>query len=110
MGQRFFRTFSSLNGMPEVSAAEAKQLIDAGATVVDVRTDSEYEAGHIPGAQHIPVAEIQRNAAQFEKDQAVVIYCRIGNRSGPVADAFVASGYDAHAIDGGVVSWAEAGL
>src|SRR3954453_5935162 len=110
MGQRFFRTFSSLNGMPEVSAEEAKQLIDSGAKLIDVRTDVEYEAGHIPGAEHIPVAEIQQHAAQFEKDQAVVIYCRSGNRSGPVAEAFAASGYDAHAIDGGVLGWSDAGL
>jgi rhodanese-related sulfurtransferase len=96
--------------MPEVSATEAKQLIDSGAHVIDVRTDVEFEAGHIPGARHIPVADVQQRAGEISKDEPLVVYCRSGNRSGPISDAFAASGYDAHAIEGGVLSWAEAGL
>ena len=96
--------------MPEVSASEAKQIVDSGATVVDVRTEVEFEAGHIPGALHVPVADVQQRAAEFPKDRAVLLYCRSGNRSGPVADAFAASGYDAHSIEGGLIGWDEAGL
>lgn len=111
MGQRFLPTFSSLNVlMPEVSAAEAKQIVESGAAVVDVRTDVEFSAGHIPGAVHIPVADVQQRASELSKEQPVLIYCRSGNRSGPVADAFAASGYDAHSIEGGLVAWQEAGL
>lgn len=96
--------------MPEVSAAEAKQIIESGAQLVDVRTDVEFEGGHIPGSRHIPVADIQRHAGDFDQSKPVVLYCRIGNRSGPVADAFAASGFDAHSIEGGLVAWHEAGL
>lgn len=96
--------------MPEVSAAEAKQIIESGAQVVDVRTDVEFEAGHIPGARHIPVAEVQQRAGDFVKDQSVIVYCRSGNRSGPIGDAFAASGFDAHSIAGGLIGWSEAGL
>jgi rhodanese-related sulfurtransferase len=96
--------------MPEVSASEAKGLIEAGAQVVDVRTDVEFGAGHIPGAQHIPLSDLQRESATLDKDVPVVIYCRSGNRSGPAAEAFAASGWDAHSIEGGLLSWAEAGL
>ena len=96
--------------MPEVSAAEAKQIIESGAQLVDVRTEVEFEAGHIPGARHIPVADIQSRAGEFSKDQPVVLYCRAGNRSAPVGDAFAASGFDAHSIDGGILAWSEAGL
>src|SRR6476469_6435619 len=110
MGQRFLRTFSSLNSMPEVSPPDAKKIIEAGSQVVDVRTDVEFEAGHIPGARHIPVAELQRESAGLAKEQAIVIYCRSGNRSGPAAEAFDASGWDAHSIDGGLLAWHEAGL
>ena len=95
--------------MPEVSAAEAKQIVESGAAVVDVRTDGEFQAGHIPGARHIPVAEVQQHAAEFDGSKPVVVYCRSGNRSGPVADAFAASGFDAHSIEGGLVAWHEAG-
>src|SRR5947209_6184507 len=104
MGQRFFRTFSSLNGMPEVSAAEAKAIIDSGAQLIDVRTDVEFTAGHIPGARHVPLADVQREAAGLDQAKPVVLYCRSGNRSGPAADAFVASGWDAHSIEGGLLS------
>src|SRR6476469_10782732 len=110
MGQRFLRTFSSLNSMPEVSPPDAKKIIEAGSQVVDVRTDVEYEAGHIPGASHIPVADLQQRSGEFDKDKAVLLYCRSGNRSGPIADAFAASGFDEHSIEGGLLAWSEAGL
>ena len=96
--------------MPEVSAEEAKQKIESGAQLIDVRTDTEFSAGHIPGARHVPVAEVQQRASELDQSQPVVIYCRIGNRSGPVADAFAASGWDAHSIEGGLIAWHEAGL
>jgi rhodanese-related sulfurtransferase len=96
--------------MPEVTAAEAKPIIDAGSQLVDVRTDVEYEAGHIPGSRHIPMADLQREAAGLARDQPVIIYCRSGNRSGPAAEAFAASGWDAHSIEGGLIAWSEAGF
>lgn len=96
--------------MPEVTAEEAKTKIDGGSQLVDLRTEVEFEAGHIPGARHIPVADVQRESASLSKDEPVVLYCRTGNRSGPVADAFAASGWDAHSIQGGVVAWDQAGL
>jgi rhodanese-related sulfurtransferase len=96
--------------MPEVSAQDAKKIIDSGSQVVDVRTDVEFEAGHVPGARHIPVADLQRESAGLAKDQPVIIYCRSGNRSGPAAEAFAASGWDAHSIEGGLIAWHEAGL
>jgi rhodanese-related sulfurtransferase len=110
MGQEFPLVFSRLNAMPEVTASEAKQIIDRGSQLLDVRTDVEYAAGHIPGARHIPLSDVQRESTGLDKDQPVVIYCRSGNRSGPAADAFAASGWDAHSIEGGLLGWAEAGL
>src|SRR3954453_10183678 len=114
MGHWIFHTFTRLNGvlsspMPEVTAPDAKQLIESGADVIDVRTEAEYQAGHIPGARHIPVAEVQQHAGDFDKARGVLVYCRSGNRSGPVAEAFAASGYDAHSIEGGLIAWHEAG-
>ncbi|HYZ27858.1 MAG TPA: rhodanese-like domain-containing protein, partial [Thermoleophilaceae bacterium] len=90
--------------MPEVGPAEAKQIVDSGAQVIDVRTDVEYEAGHIPGARQIPLADVQRESATLDKEQPVILYCRSGNRSGPAAEAFAASGWDAHSIEGGLLA------
>jgi rhodanese-related sulfurtransferase len=96
--------------MPEVPPSAAKDLIDGGAQLIDVRTDVEYEAGHIAGSRHIPLADVQREATTLDKQKPVVLYCRAGNRSGPAADAFAASGWDAHSIEGGLQAWADAGL
>jgi rhodanese-related sulfurtransferase len=110
MGQLFALPFNSLNGMTAVSAGEAKQIIDSGAQVIDVRTKVEYEAGHIPSSRHIPIADIQGESATLDREAPVILYCRSGNRSGPAAEAFAASGWDAHSIDGGLLAWDEAGL
>jgi rhodanese-related sulfurtransferase len=96
--------------MPEVSPAEAKNLIDGGAQVVDVRTEPEYEAGHVPGSRHVPLETVESDAAGLDRAQPVVIYCRSGDRSGMAADAFTASGWDAHSIAGGLLAWQEEGL
>jgi rhodanese-related sulfurtransferase len=96
--------------MPEVSALDAKKIVDDGGQVVDARTDVEFAAGHIPDARHIPIADLQREAAGLAKEKPVIIYCRSGNRSGPAAEAFAASGWDAHSIEGGLIAWHEAGL
>jgi rhodanese-related sulfurtransferase len=96
--------------MPEVSASEAKEIINGGSQLIDVRTEVEYDTGRIPGARHVQLSDIQREVAELDKAQPVVIYCRAGNRSGPTAEAFAASGWDAHSIEGGVVAWAEAGF
>src|SRR5436190_16877412 len=110
MGQWIRFSFSSLNAMPELTASEAKQIIDGGSQLIDVRTEAEYATGRIPGARHIQLTEIQREVSALDKGQPVVIYCRAGNRSGPTAEAFAASGWDAHSIEGGLVAWADAGF
>jgi rhodanese-related sulfurtransferase len=96
--------------MPEVSPRQAQQLIESGAQLVDVRTDDEYAAGHIPGALHIPLADVRSEAAGLDREKPLVVYCRSGERSGMAADAFAASGWDAHSIEGGLVQWADEGL
>jgi rhodanese-related sulfurtransferase len=99
-----------LRAVPEVTPPAANELIDAGAQLVDVRTELEFAAGHIPGARHVPLADVQSEAAGLERDKPLIIYCRSGERSGMAADAFAASGWDAHSIEGGLLQWSEDGL
>lgn len=110
MGQGIGLSFSSLNGMPEVTASEAKQIIDGGSQLIDIRTEVEYATGRIPGARHMLLPDIQREVSALDKGEPIVIYCRTGNRSGPAAEAFAASGWDAQSIEGGLVAWSEAGF
>src|SRR5690349_10014215 len=94
----------------EVSRDEAQKLIDEGAQLVDVRADHEWEAGHIPGATHLPLAQLSERVGEIDRDRPVVLYCRGGNRSTMAADALADAGYDAVKMSEGIVGWSEAGL
>ncbi|HYJ21699.1 MAG TPA: rhodanese-like domain-containing protein [Solirubrobacterales bacterium] len=94
----------------EVSRDEAQKLIDEGAQLIDVRVDHEWEAGHLPGATHLPLAELNERTGEIDKDRPVVLYCRGGNRSTMAAAALADAGYDAAKLSEGIVGWDEAGL
>ena len=81
----------------QISQEEAKEMMDAGdAVVLDVREQSEYDEGHIPGAVLLPVGSIDEDTAAAvipEKSAAVLVYCRSGNRSKTAAAALAELGY-----------------
>ena len=89
---------------------EASERAAAGAQLVDVRSDHEWEAGHIAGATHIVFDELSTRAEEIDRDRPVIVYCRGGNRSSAGAAALRGAGYDAVHVDGGVSAWAEEGL
>ncbi len=93
-----------------VSREEARRLVDGGAQLLDVRTDREWEAGHIEGAAHIDLPELPGRVEEVDKDRTVVVYCRTGNRSEMAAAALAVGGYDVVKMDGGLVGWSEADL
>jgi rhodanese-related sulfurtransferase len=98
-------------GTPKtVDRAEAQKLVADGAQLVDVRADHEWEAGHLPGATHIPLAELAQRAGEIEKDRPVVVYCRGGSRSDMAATALTEAGYDAVKLAEGATGWEEEGL
>ena len=94
----------------EVSREEAQKLVEGGAQLVDVRADHEWDAGRIAGATHLPLAELAERAGEIDKERAVVVYCRGGNRSSMAAAALAEAGYDAVKLTAGVTGWSEAGL
>ncbi len=85
-------------------------LLDAGAFLLDVREDEEWVAGHAPQATHVPMGVIQDRLAELPVDRTLVCMCRVGGRSGAVAKALGAGGYDVRNVDGGMLAWASAGL
>jgi rhodanese-related sulfurtransferase len=87
------------------------ELLDGGeVALIDVREPHEWEAGRLTGARHIPIERVSSEAASIDRDRTVVFYCRGGNRSEMVADAFRQDGYDACNMAGGISAWAERGL
>ena len=92
-----------------VSSTKAAELIDGGATLIDVRREYEFAAGHLEGATHIEMNELTARSDEIPKDQPVLFYCRGGNRSSMAADAFQQAGYDAHNLAGGIAAWATEG-
>ena len=95
----------------ELPPERVAELLDGdGAQLVDVRRDDEYEAGHVAGARHLPFDRLTAAAGELDRSRAVVFYCRSGDRSAAAAEAFAASGFDAHSMAGGLQAWADAGL
>jgi rhodanese-related sulfurtransferase len=97
-------------GVREVSRTQARELVEAGAQLVDVRSDHEWEAGRIPGAVHLPLDELATRTGEIDKEKPVVFYCRGGNRSSMAAAALGEAGYDAAKLSEGIVGWEEEGL
>jgi rhodanese-related sulfurtransferase len=94
----------------EVSREEAKELVENGAQLIDVRADHEWEVGRIAGATHLPLAELAERTGEIDKDRPVVLYCRGGNRSTMATDALTDAGFDAMKLSEGIVGWSDADL
>ena len=92
-----------------ITAEEAKQIMDSeeGYIILDVRTQEEYDQGHIPGAILIPDTEIKAKAEEVltDKDQLLLVYCRSGRRSKLAAEALVELGYTNIKEFGGIIDW-----
>ena len=92
-----------------ISPEEAKVLMDTQEdyVILDVRTQEEFDAGHIPGAILIPNTEIADRAEQElpNKDQLLLVYCRSGNRSKQASQILVELGYTHIREFGGINDW-----
>ena len=93
----------------QISGAEAKALMDSesGYIIIDARTWSEYDEGHIPGAILIPEYEIADRAEKAlpDKKQLILVYCRSGRRSKIAAEELVKLGYTNVKEFGGIIDW-----
>lgn len=93
-----------------VGPEEAQALMAQGALLLDVREPFEWEAGHAPEAQHIPMASVPERLDEVPPGQQVVVVCRSGGRSARVTAVLVDAGRDAVNLEGGMQAWAAAGL
>ena len=61
--------------------------------VIDVRTEAEWNTGHLEGALHIEWQEILKISSDIKKDEEIFLYCRSGNRSGKATKILLEAGY-----------------
>ncbi|MEO5321956.1 metalloregulator ArsR/SmtB family transcription factor [Mesorhizobium sp. CC13] len=88
------------------------RLHEGSVTVLDVRPEDEFVAGHLPGALNIPVTDLQRRLGELPSDREVIAYCR-----GPycvmsfeAVAALRARGYLVRRLEDGYPEWKAAGL
>ena len=94
----------------EVSVDEVRAMPEA--TIVDVREDSEWQEGHVPGALHLSRGTLESRVEKAlpDKDAPIVCYCGGGGRSALSADALQRMGYtNVRSLAGGFRGWAAAG-
>lgn len=87
-----------------VDSSAAHALVSGGATLLDVRTDGEWEAGHLPAALHVPVQLLDGHMSEVPRDHPVVVYCASGVRSARATEMLTAAGYDARDL-GAMSNW-----
>ena len=92
-----------------ISAAEAKEMIDGDAPVIilDVRTQQEYDEGHIKDSILLPYDQIPEKAGTVlpDKNATILVYCRSGNRSATASNALIELGYTDVLDFGGIIDW-----
>ena len=92
-----------------ISAKEFKKLIDAGnGILLDVRTTNEVEQGTIEGAINIDYysLDFKKNVSKLNKNKAIYVYCRSGNRSGKTMQIMTDLGFvEVYNLIGGYGAW-----
>ncbi|AFM15834.1 Zn-dependent hydrolase, glyoxylase [Mycolicibacterium chubuense NBB4] len=95
---------------PRVTVAELDRLMADGAVaVLDIRNPGELESGSIPGAIHVPLAQLRAQIGRVPTDRPVVVHCAGGWRSSVAASLLRAEGFDdVSDLAGGYNAWADA--
>lgn len=100
---------ASAQGYQAITPDQALERLEGGAGgyFVDVRSEEEYDQGHIPGAWLIPLDEIQAGAGGLpqDKDLAMYVYCRSGVRSQQASQKLIQLGYTQVYDMGGILDW-----
>ena len=94
-----------------LTPAEAKRMMESGGVqVIDVREGWEYQNGHIPGAQHIPVNSVFARREELSRDRDIIFVCAVGRRSALACEMAASGGLTRlYNIEGGTEAWIKAG-
>jgi len=97
------------NSIPTVQVEGVPDPLPDDLTIIDVRENDEWAAGHIEGAVHIPLAQLPGRVAEVPPDAQTLVYCKSGGRSAQATVFLKHAGRDAVNLDGGVIAWERAG-
>jgi molybdopterin/thiamine biosynthesis adenylyltransferase/rhodanese-related sulfurtransferase len=111
-GAEYIRQIKSQ--VEEVDPAQVSEHLGNGIVLVDVRESTEWDAGHIPSAKHVPRAYLEsriEGAAGADRDQEIVLYCATGQRSALAAHTLTEQlGYtNVKSMTGGITLWKDRG-
>ena len=97
--------------VPQLSVDALRSMKRGTAQVVDVRAAHEWDAGHLPGALHIPLAALPERISELDGSRPVVLHCKGGGRSSIAASLLQARGiFDVANLEGGFDAWEAAGF
>lgn len=88
-----------------IDSNKAMELLkDNNTIIIDVRENNEYNTGHISNSINIPLSDIA--SIDYDKDQAIILYCATGVRSLQAIDILSDNGYtNLYNLDGGLLNW-----
>lgn len=90
---------------PIVHAEQFADSTDDSHFLLDVRTEGEFAAGHLPGATNIPVEQLRERLDEVPRDQKIAAYCKVGQRGYLATRILIQHGFDAANISGGYTTW-----
>ena len=95
--------------VPQAGIGDVPGTFGDGVVLLDVREDDEWQRGHAPGAQHIPMGDVPARMAEIDTEADLYVVCHAGGRSQRVAQYLARNGYEPVNITGGMLAWAGAG-
>jgi hydroxyacylglutathione hydrolase len=104
------RSATGLATIPQITPKELAPKL-ATVTVLDVRSENEWNEGHLPGATHVPLGYLPDRLAEIPSDRPVVVQCQSGGRSAIAASILERAGFaDVANLTGGLGAWTASGL
>jgi hydroxyacylglutathione hydrolase len=101
------RTETFVSATPE----ELRESVESGRVrLLDVRSQTEYAAGHIPGAEHVFLGELMKKVLGLDRGKPVVAQCQAGGRSAIASSILQRAGFNVTNMRGGYQAWVEAGF
>ena len=96
-----------------VNTDEAAQMLEReqeGTAIVDVRRDDEWVTGHVKGAIHIPIDDLQSRIDELPRDKTLLFICATGRRAGRACEIAATMGYTSESlynVEDGTPTWIE---